>query len=270
MVDDIGQKFMLPSGISPLGEKHPLTAGPHVRQSHYHAYPPSCTQQIVGSDRSVTAVIAQPRKSHSSNDVINFENRTDISHVSFPHGQHPLSKNDTRAPSPELFLVNSDTLRPLIPTDPRYYFDGPQLPIRRTQGTDMQPSPPCNLAEYPRNEGNLKSHASIADLCDVVRAMSKEWILKLPLSTKALHLYPEQYALALLELGIRALRNYFRGKTPSGFRDLFALMHVATASLYIVYGDNHAQLWNTILEQACQWQHLLSHPIEKSTFVSKL
>ncbi len=252
MVEDIGQKFPPPSDISPLGEKYSLTAGPHVRQSHYHTCPPSCTQQYIGSDRSVTAVLAQPRKSHSSNDAINFENRTDISQVSFPHGQHPLSKNDTGAPSPELSPVNTTTLRPFKPTDARYYFDGPQLPIRGTQGTDMQPSPPCNIAEYPRNEGNLKTHASIADLYDVVRAMSKEWILKLPLSTKALQLHPEQYALAMLELGIRALRNYFRGKTPSGFRDLFALMHVATASSYIVYGDNHAQLWNTILDQACQ------------------
>lgn len=136
-----------------------------------------------------------------------------------------------------------------------------------TPGISVPPLPAYNTVESSRSEETSKSHAHIAGLCDVVRALSEKWIGRLALSTNIPQLYPEQYSHALFELGIRALRNCFRGATPSSFQDIFALMHVAMASTYVVHKDDHAYSWNTFLEEACQWQHLLPDVIEKETFV---
>lgn len=270
MFDNIDQRLTRASNVCPLCEKSSLTACPHVREFDYLTCPHSCIQQSVGSDRSVTAVIVQSRNSHSSNDVIGSENQAVLSHVSLAHGSPPLSTNGTHAPSPELSLTNTSTLRPFTPTYARSSFDGPQLPILRTQGTDVAPSPAYKVAKSLRNEGKSKSHTYIADLYDAVRAINKEWILGLGLNTDAPQRYPEQYAHAQFELGIRAWRNFFHSATPSSFQDLFALMHVAMASSCVIHGNDHAQSWNLILEEACQWQHLLSNAIEKSTFVKAM
>ena len=270
MFDNIDQRLMRASDISPLCERGCLTACPHARESDHLTCPHSCIQQSVGSDRSVAAVILRSKNCHSSNDVIVSENQALFSHVSLAHGSPPLSTNDTRAPSPELSLINTSNLRPFTPLYARSSFDGPQLPVSRTQGTDVPPSPAYKDAKSLRNDGKFKSHTYIADLYDAVRAISKEWILGLGLNTNIPQRYLEQYAHAQFELGVRALRNFFHSATPSSFQDLFALMNVAMASSCVIHGNDHAQSWNLILEEACQWQHLLSNAIEKSIFVKAM
>ena len=208
----------------------------------------------------------QSRNSDSSNDVIGSDDQTVIPHSSIVQGLPP-SFNDSRAPSVDSSQFKMPALHPLISTYARSSFDGHQPPGSRTQGTTVSPSPFYNPAESPRNEGRPKSHAQISALCDVIRAMSKEWIQRLALSTNIPQLSPDQDASALFELGIRVLRNYFRGATPSSFEDIFALMHVAVASSYIARKDDHAYSWDTSLYEAFQWQHLLSDVIEKGAFV---
>ena len=172
-----------------------------------------------------------------------------------------FSRNDIRAHSPDISQVNTPNLRPFVTAYTRRSSDEHHLLVGRTQDKDH------NASEPPRIEGNPKSHAYIADLCDVLRALGEEWIRRLVLGTNVPQILPEQYATSLFELGIRALRNYFRGATPSSFQDIFALMHVAVAFSYIVRKDDQALPWDNFLEEAYQWQHLLCDVMEKRAFI---
>lgn len=172
--------------------------------------------------------------------------------------------NDDSAHSPGLSRVNTPDSDPLIPAYTRRSFDEHHLHVGRTQDVGH------NAFEPSRNEGRSKSHAYIADLCDVLRTFGEEWIRRLALGTNVPQVLPEQYFHCLFQRGIRALRNYFRGMTPNSFQDVFALMHVSMASSYIVRKDHHAYSWNTFLEEACQWQHLFSNEIEKGAFIKAM
>ena len=171
-----------------------------------------------------------------------------------------FSRNDIRAHSPDLSRVTIPDLRPSIIAYPRRSSDEHHPLVGRTQEKGY------NASEPPRIERIFKSHAYIAVLRDVVRALGEEWFRRLVLGTIVPQILPEQYATSLFELGIRALRNYVRGATPSSFQDIFALVHVAMAFSYIVRKDDHAHSWDTFLEEAYQWQHLLCNVIEKRAF----
>lgn len=243
------------------------TTNLHPRESD----PRSNTPQSINSNGSITAVSVQCGNSSSLNDVIGSKNTTVISHVSLIQGSYVLPRNDNRTPPLDKSQVNTSILRPFIPTYARSSFDGHQIPVRRTHDTSVPASIAYIAADSSHNEGHNEgksnSHAHITNLRAVVRAMSEEWIRRLALSTNTPQLYAEQYACALFELGVRALRNYFRGAIPSSFHDVFALLHVAVASSYIIHKNDHTHSWNAYLEEACQWQHLLSDVMERGTFV---
>lgn len=114
------------------------------------------------------------------------------------------------------------------------------------------------------------TQVQIEDLHEAVRAMSEVWIRNLAKKIDVTPPCSEPCAHALVEIGFRALRNYFRGTIPSSFQDIFALTHVAIASSYIVRKDDNADWGNTLLEEACQWQGLIPDPIERSSFVKAM
>lgn len=123
-----------------------------------------------------------------------------------------------------------------------------------------------DASETPHHEESPTSHAYITDLCNVLRTFGEEWIRRLASCTNVPQVLPEQYFCSLLKLGIRSLRNHFRGASPRSFQDIFALIHVAMASSYIVCEDDHDYPGNAFLEEAYQWQNLLSDEIEKGAF----
>ena len=105
------------------------------------------------------------------------------------------------------------------------------------------------------------------DLCEAVRAMSEKVIRRLAPSIDLTPPCSESYIPALVEIGIRALGTFFRGSIPSSFQDVFALMHVACASAYIVHKDDHMYSWDAFLEDTQLWQYVLTNKIEKATFL---
>lgn len=139
-----------------------------------------------------------------------------------------------------------------------------RLLVGRTQATGYHAS------GTPHNEGIPKSHAYIGYLCNVLRAFGEEWIRRLAPGTKVPQVLPEQYFCSLFDLGIRSLRNHFRGATSSSFQDIFALIHVAIASSYIVCEDSHGCPWYALLKEMYQWQDLLSNGIEKDVFIKTM
>ena len=124
--------------------------------------------------------------------------------------------------------------------------------------------------EYPPQQESATAQIQISDLCEVVRALGEEWIRRLVTNTDITPPCSEAYTRALVEIGFRAVRNYFKGTIPSTFQDVFALMHVAGASAYIIHKDDYVYSWGTFLCEAHQLQHLLIDKTEKFTFVKAI
>ena len=256
---------MSESGSSPPTNYVPANITSHLRQSDYPAGSPIYTSQTVGSGYSVVATGMESGNRPSSNRAINPEDQTVASHKSDIGAT--LCVNEIFAPSTKLPHANTPASQTPNAIYARASLDAYQFPIERTQGTNVPPRVTFKGVEPLRNGGRSTSHAYIADFCDVIRAISEEWTRRVPLSISDPHLDPELYVRALFELGIRALSKYFQGGTPNNFQDIFALAHVAIASSYMVYKDEDGHSWNTALEDACQWQDLLSDVLEKETFV---
>lgn len=175
-----------------------------------------------------------------------------------------FGSNDARAHAPGLSRVNNPNLYPSTPAYTQRSFDKHHLLVGRTQDIGYHTSEPR------RNEGNSKSREYTASLCDVLRVFGAEWIRRLALGTSVPQILPERYFCSLLGLGIRALRNHFRGATPSGFQDIFALIHVVMAASYIVHEGDEDYPWNLFGEEAYQWQDHLFNVIEKGAFTKAM
>lgn len=140
--------------------------------------------------------------------------------------------------------------------------------LSSTSSFSSNPPPPVYEAEEgPSRKEPAMTKVLTGDLYDAVRAMNEEWIRRLALNTNIPQPNHKGYTRALFKLGITALINYFRGVMPNTFQDILAFTHVAIASCYMVHKDDDGHLWDAILEEACQWQGLLSDVIEKATFV---
>ena len=174
-----------------------------------------------------------------------------------------FGSNAVRTHSPGWSRV-SPNLGPSIPAYTRRFFHQHHLAVGRTQEIGH------NATKLRRSEGIPQSRECVADLCDVLRAFGEEWIRRLALGTSVPQTLPEHYFCSLLGLGIRVLRNHFRGATPSSLQDMFALTHVAMASLYVVREVDEDCPWNLFGEEARQWQDLLSNVIEKGAFTKAM
>jgi len=71
----------------------------------------------------------------------------------------------------------------------------------------------------------------------------------------------------LFELGIKALKQCFEGKIVTSLVDVFALMHVACASAYMLHKDDKLYYWDQFLHDMLAWQYAIVEESEMLSFV---
>lgn len=235
------------------------TRSPNSWEDETLSAPPPYSPPIAVSGSPVAGIGAQSGTSRGSLGIHQLSNHAVTSPVSLARDSPVLHEEIAGGYPLDLWQLNY----PRISLPPSQ--SPPQLP-----GTyQLRSSPPsmheAEESSYIQEPATTK--VQIEDLHEAVRALSEEPIRNLATSIDTTPPCLEPYARALVKIGFRALRNYFRGTIPSSFQDVFALTHVAIASSYIVRKDDHAYSWNALLEEACQWQDLLPDPIERRTFV---
>lgn len=132
-----------------------------------------------------------------------------------------------------------------------------------------QPPPGYHLALCSTQDFAGNPRLQVSEFFEAVAAMSQEWLQRLAFTTKFTPPCADTYARSLFELGVGVLRKLFShaGSIPTSFRDVFALLHVSVASAYVMFKDDNSYSWSTLMDDAMQWQTLLSNDIERRTFV---
>lgn len=244
------------------------TRSPDSLEGESLAVSPPYSFPIVASESPAVGVDAQTEARPCSIGIHNVGNRALSSPVSLTRGSPILYGKDAGRSPVDLWQLDIPKTNSSPSQSTPHLQGNHQIRIGGIlRSRSSSPTPVHEVEGSPSKQEPDTTQAQVGDLCDGVRAMSNEWIQRLALDTETSQLNLEQYAVAQFDLGVGALRSLFRGTIPSKFQDIFALMHVAIASAYIVREDDLAYSWNTFLESACQWQYCLFDVIEKRTFV---
>ena len=118
------------------------------------------------------------------------------------------------------------------------------------------------------DEHSALSQTQIEELRDLVEIVNEEWLQRLN-SDQELWLRCSKLSVHdVFENGIKTLKQFFCGSLVKDFDEVFALMHVALASAYILHrDDDEPYRWTMFIQDALQWQLALSDNNDKALFV---
>ena len=112
------------------------------------------------------------------------------------------------------------------------------------------------------------TQAQVEELRELVCIVNREWMGGLTPDT-GLHTICSTLSVRdLFDRGLRCLKQCFRGNLLSSFEDIFALMHIAFASAYIVHKEDVSYCWSTFFRDALYWQFALSSQPERQSFIT--
>ena len=210
------------------------------------------TRPLVGTHKPGNQALTYPVSLTRNSPILNEKNAGES------------SKDLCNLQSPKAIPSVSQSTQQILRND-RYCIAG--IPNSNPSSSFTSPPSAYEAEDAPSRKEPAMTKVLICELYDAVRAMDEEWIRRLALCTNVPQLNSETFTRALFKLGINALIDYFHGVMPSSFPNIFAFTHVAIASISVVHKHDDRNLWNAVLEEACQWQDLLSDVIEKGTFI---
>lgn len=246
------------------------TSSPSSWQNENHAASPLYSRAYVAPESVSTGVNAQPGSSHHAIGMSAWRDQVLIDPVSRTRNSPVLYEKHLGGVSAEFPQHKALKAYQSALQSPPHFLEKLRIGDTLASGSSpgsSSPLPKHDSEEYRFQPKLATTQSQISELCEAVRAMSEEWIRRLAPSADIMPPCSEIYVHALIEIGFRALRNYFLDTIPMSFQDVFALMHVAGASAYIIDRDDQMYLWGAFLSEVHQWQHLLSDEIEKFTFV---
>lgn len=107
----------------------------------------------------------------------------------------------------------------------------------------------------------------IEELRELVFIVNTEWLQRLAPYEDLCVLCSSSSVRNLFELGMKALKQCFDGSIVTTFTDVFALMHVACASAYMLHRDNESYCWDKFLNDMLAWQYAIVEESERLVFV---
>ena len=155
---------------------------------------------------------------------------------------------------------------------PRYSL-GPDVDVQELAGSSSQPNDPFSsmhllshvhddyLSPSPAYEYHdsvlsielPSTRSQVAVLRDVVDVLNVEWIEKLQrIPNLKVPCVP-----SLFKKGLQALQDCYRGRAHYTLDEAFALLHVAFAIAYILYGNDTSFPWADYFHNMLQWRHTI-------------
>ena len=192
-----------------------------------------------------------------------------------PDSNSPMSGTDTMNPtgideslSPEIQSgvdaftevdLNDVYSSPKVQNLPAIDHRIPTISISDASSND--PLPPANNVHKTLVSQNL-----VEQVRRFVHELNETWMLEL---SSAPELYSHHSVLStssLFERGLQALHQCTRGELPQTFQAIFAFMHVAFASAYVVHKGDTSSYLDDFKKDALLWRHAISAPIDITIF----
>lgn len=98
----------------------------------------------------------------------------------------------------------------------------------------------------------------IQELRELVTIVADEWKQRLSSTPDLLEQCPRLTPNTLVDLGINALQRCFRGTIENAFNDVFALVHVACATAYMLHCDDDLYCWEGFFRDLMEWETTIS------------
>ena len=117
------------------------------------------------------------------------------------------------------------------------------------------------------NSYPVSRQIQVEELRDLVKIINFEWMQRLSSSTELYDHCSRISAQNIFDHGIRSLESLFYGNFPRSFEDVFALMHVAFASAYILHKEHASYDWSDFFQDALQYQLALSSKSDRDSFL---
>lgn len=237
---------------------------PHSWQGANQVAPPPYSPSSIRGESFAAGTDDQPRQNRGS--VVHpLGNHALITPVSLIRDSPVLDENLTGHSLVHLWQPKLPKTKPSASQSVSHPLENQQPRISSISNSDLPPVHEAQISSAKQEPATAQEQ--LGDLHEAMRAMSEEWIRRLAASIDITPPCSESYTCALVEIGFRTLRDYFRGTIPNSFPDIFALMHVAGASAYIIDQNDGIYSWSAFLAETHQWQHLLSDGIERTTFM---
>ena len=117
---------------------------------------------------------------------------------------------------------------------------------------------------------SASKHTQVEELRTLVGVWNRDWMQRLKsdpeLRLRCSALSPG----ALFEKGIRALRDCVLGRFSLSFEEVFALLHLAFAAVFLLQCQQRFCCRDTFHDEALQWQHALSNKEDKILFLKAM
>lgn len=107
----------------------------------------------------------------------------------------------------------------------------------------------------------------VEELREYVFIVNHEWLQRLAPYEDLSVLCSSSSIRDLCNLGINALIECFNGIIVTNFVNVFALIHVALASAYVVHKDDDSYCWDDYWQDMLIWQYAIVDESEKRSFV---
>lgn len=124
---------------------------------------------------------------------------------------------------------------------------------------------------YASSDGSFSSDIGLAsmqsiiqDLRELVSIFNEEWKQRLASSPDLLAHCSRLSSNSLVNLGIMTLQRYFNGTLTNTFEEIFALVHVAFATAYMLHHEDELYCWSSLFRDMLQWKFSL---LEKNDII---
>ncbi len=101
------------------------------------------------------------------------------------------------------------------------------------------------------------TQSQVDELRDLVHVLNIEWIRRLELTPNLEINYSVYYVPSLFDTGVQTLQRCYKNTLPTTFKEVFALMHVTCAIVYLLHGDDSSFDWDDFFQNMLQWRHAM-------------
>ena len=117
-----------------------------------------------------------------------------------------------------------------------------------------------------RNSGSTRTQ--VDEYRDLVKVVNNEWMQRLVLAPDLRDRCAAFSSRELFAEGLETLQKCLRDNIPRKFVEVFALMHLAFAAVYILHRDDGSYCWSTFFHDALDWRLSLSDQNDQAAFLA--
>ncbi len=110
----------------------------------------------------------------------------------------------------------------------------------------------------------------VQELQELVRTVNTEWMQRMTLLPELWSRCSTLPADTLFRKGIWTLKEYISGRFARVFDDVFAFIHLAFASAFVLHRQHDFYSWNAFFGEALQWQHAFAETEDRILFLTAM